>query len=222
MHRDRLSGLALVVGALMMVITMVLHPTGGSFEHIARISTVAVRVHALALLSLPVTLLGFLGLTARLRRTASSEVLSVAAFVTHAFGAAAALCAAVINGLATPAFVKVISEEAHALDAASLDAAHMAVAYAFRLNTGFDVVFMLAVVVSAGLWSAAILASRELPRWCGWLGAVAAAVGLVLLVSGAIGLSVREFGLFVFGYAAWSVTVGVLLWGRGGAPAAAA
>lgn len=38
--------------------------------------------------------------------------------------------------------------------------------------------------------------------------------GLFLVLSGTLSVHVHDFGLFVFGYAAWTILVGALLWRR--------
>src|SRR5215213_9541412 len=207
MTRDRQSAIALLVGSIAWIVTMALHPTGGSFEKIVRISSVIVGTHSLALATIPLMLFGFLGLTARL---GTDRGLPLAAIITYAFGSVAAMCAAVINGLALPAFAQRFA----AADPASLDVAHLVVAYGSMMNAGFARVFMAATAVAVVLWSISILTTRALPRWIGAVGLAAGLGGLVLLLSGRLGVHVHEFGLFVFGYAAWTILVGVLLWRR--------
>ena len=207
MTRDRQSAIALLVGSIAWIVTMALHPTGGSFEKIVRISSVIVGNHSLAIATIPLMLFGFLGLTARL---GTDRGLPLAALVTYAFGSVAALCAAVINGLTLPAFAKQFAEA----DPASRDLAHMVVDYGSTMNAGFARVFMVATAVAVVLWSISIFTTRALPRWIGAIGLAAGLTGLVLVLSGGIDVHVHDFGLFVFGYAAWTILVGVLLWRR--------
>jgi hypothetical protein len=211
MNRDKWCGLAVVVGAVGLVVTMVLHPTGGDLEHIARMASVAVPVHALAIASLAVSLCGFLGLTARLRKAGDGwpALAPVAGYVALAFGSVAGLGAAALNGLATPAYVQGLLDEG--ADAAALDAGRQVIAYAFHLNNDLSRVLIVCLAVAVLLWSAAIVATRALPRWVGALGLVAGVAALALFFAGAIGIDVHDFGLFVFGYAAWSVAAGLLL-----------
>lgn len=207
MTRDRQSAIALIVGSIAWIVTMVLHPTGGSFEKIVRISSIIIGTHSLAIATIPLVLFGFWGLTARL---GTDRGLPVAALVTYAFGSVAAMCAAVINGLTLPAFAKQFAEA----DPASRDLAHMVVDYGSTMNAGFARVFMAATAVAVLLWSISILTTRALPRWIGALGVAAGLTGLFLVLSGTLSVHVHDFGLFVFGYAAWTILVGVLLWRR--------
>ena len=171
MTRDRQSALALLVGSVAWIVTMALHPTGGSFEKIVRISSVIVGTHSLAIATIPLVLFGFWGLTARL---GSDRGLPLLALITYAFGSVAALCAAVINGLTLPAFAKQLAEA----DPASRDLAHLVVDYGSTMNAGFARVFMVATAVAVLLWSISILTTRALPRWIGAIGLAAVAATL--------------------------------------------
>ena len=62
-HFEKKAGLALIVFTTLLIFTMVLHPTGGSVEHLLTIIPVIVITHAIAILSLPFALAGFWGLT---------------------------------------------------------------------------------------------------------------------------------------------------------------
>ena len=84
-NRDRTSAVAIILGAVAFVVTMALHPTGGDLDYILKIAPVVVGTHSLALASLALVVLGFLGLTVRL----SEDVLATAGMVTFAFGAVA-------------------------------------------------------------------------------------------------------------------------------------
>ena len=62
-------GLALIVGTVAAIVTMAFHPTGfdphASVETVAHDMSVLVAVHSLALLSVPLLVFGFAGLTMR-------------------------------------------------------------------------------------------------------------------------------------------------------------
>lgn len=207
MTRDRQSAVALIVGSIAWIVTMVLHPTGGSFEKIVRISSVIVGTHSLAIATIPLVLFGFWGLTARL---GADRGLPLLALITYAFGSVAAMCAGVINGLALPAFAQDLAEA----DPATQKVAHLVVDYGFTMNASFARVFMAFTAAAVLFWSISILTTRALPRWIGALGVAAGLTGLFLVLSGTLSVHVHDFGLFVFGYAAWTILVGVLLWRR--------
>ena len=56
------AGLSLIVGSLLMIVTMVLHPVGGDFNHLVKIFTMGKIAHGIAILSLPFVTYGFWGL----------------------------------------------------------------------------------------------------------------------------------------------------------------
>ena len=204
MNRDRTSGIAIILGAVSFVVTMALHPTGGDFDHILKIAPVVVGTHSLALASLALATIGFLGLTVRL---GAAKVLARAGMVTFAFGTIAAMFAAVLNGLALPAFVRHHAES----DPATLDLVRLVLGYNHALNASFAQVFMAATAVAVVFWSIAIVMTRALPRWAGIVGGTAGVGALGMLLVGAIGVDVHDFGLFVFGYSAWAILIGLQL-----------
>ena len=192
---------------------MALHPTGADLNYILKIAPVVVGTHSLALASLALVVLGFLGLTVRL----SEDVLATAGMVTFAFGAVAAMCAAVLNGLALPSFVLQHAQS----DAATLEVIRLILGYNHALNAAFARVFMAATAVAVVFWSIAIVRTRSLPSWTGVVGGVAGVGALGMLLVGAIGVDVHDFGLFVFGYSAWAILIGLQLWRRASPPPAA-
>ncbi|HEY3174258.1 MAG TPA: hypothetical protein VGK94_00705 [Candidatus Polarisedimenticolia bacterium] len=203
MERDAASGFALLLGSLCFIVTMVFHPSSGSVERLVREAPVSVWTHSLALASIPVTFLGLLGVHHRLK---AAHMLSTAALVAYGFGSVAAMCAAVLNGLAAPAFATRFASEP-----ATRDMVRAILTYNSLLNTGFAKVFMVAAAAALVLWSIAILRTRALAPWAGWVGGLVGGAGLVSVLGGFLGTSVHEFGLFILGLSAWTVSVGVLL-----------
>lgn len=208
---DRASGTALVLGSLAGIVTMTFHPSPSGMEEIVRLMAVVTFTHGLALASVPLNLFGFLGLT---RRLAAAPVLAAGALVSFAFGSAAVLSAAALNGFALPA----LAERYAGAEGATLEAVRVVFFYNHALNAAFARIFMAATAVAVLGWSLALLRTRALARWIGVVGVVASLVGLGTLFGGVLGVDVHDFGLFVFGYAAWSILAGVTLW----RPAAAA
>src|SRR5436853_3927148 len=147
MKRDTASGLTLILGSICLLVTMALHPTGGSVERIVRLAGIARGTHSLALASIPLMFLGFLGLYHRLK---AAEILAPAALVTLAFGYIAAMCAAVLNGLAAPAYA-----ERYASDPTAQDTLRAVLTYNGYVNAGFAKVFMVAMAAAMILWSLA-------------------------------------------------------------------
>ncbi len=203
MKRDTAAGLALLLGSAGLLVTMGLHPTGGSIERMAHVARIARIAHALAIASIPLMLLGGLGLTARLKADA---VLAPAGFVVFSIGCLGGMLAAVVNGLVAPTYAEWVVGRAneHAADTAIMH-------YGHALGAAFATIYMIASAVATMLWSAAILRSRALASWAGWLGILLGAAALVAVLGGFLGLSVHEFTLFVLGLSVWTIVVGALM-----------
>src|SRR5665213_388299 len=95
-------GTALIFGSFLMIVTMALHPSGGSFEYLLKISPLIMATHTLALIAIPFILYGFWGLTKKL---GGDVFFSGTAFATILLGIAAVMCAAALNGLAIPLYL---------------------------------------------------------------------------------------------------------------------
>lgn len=203
MTRDKAAGLTLIVGTVGLLVTMGLHPTGGSIEHMAHVARFARIAHSLAIASLPLMLLGGLGLTVRLK---ADPVLAPAAFVVFAIGCLGGMLAAVVNGLVAPTYAEWVVGEVknRTTDSAILH-------YGHALGAAFANIYMIATAVATLLWSAAILRSPAMPSWAGWLGMVLGALALVAVLGGFLGLSVHEFSIFVLGISVWTIVVGALM-----------
>lgn len=203
---ERPGGAALIAGAAMGVVTMAFHPTGHAIARdptgaVARLST---GVHALALASVPVLLLGTVALT---RRLAGRRVLAELALCFHLLAAVAALLAAVTSGLlSTELAARAAGEEGAARDATVL-----LLRYSGLLNQAFARVLVGASSVAIVLWSLAVLRTRQLPRAVGMLGLAVAGATLAVLLAGRLRLDVHGFGAVVLGQAAWQVLVGLAL-----------
>ena len=202
-NSTRAAGFALLVGSIGFLITMGFHPTSGSLEGLVREAAVRVGTHSLGIASAVLSFCGFVGLYQRVR---AEPVFAPAALIVHGFASVAAICAAVVNGLAAPAYAaRMIGEPAlH-------ETARAVLSYSLLLNAGFARVFMVGVAMALLLWAVAIRRTRALPDWLAWLGAVLGIAGLAAVLGGFLGVGVREFGLFVLGYAAWTIAVGSIL-----------
>ena len=107
MKQNSIAGAALIAGVLGFVLTMAFHPTGSDFaggsEALARATHRAVGSHGLALVSIPVTLFGFLGLS---RWLGLQRAPVSAALILYAISAAALLCAALFSGFVAPDLIR--------------------------------------------------------------------------------------------------------------------
>lgn len=203
-HFQRSSGFCLIVGSFLLIVTMVLHPSGGSIEHILKIRDVIVVSHSLAIFSLPFVGFGFYGLSMSLL---TSSKISLLSFFIAVLGLIAAMLAATINGLTLPLFVSAYSGEVEQ----NLDVLKPILRYGFSINKPMDYIFIAASCLSMGIWSVLIIRDATFPRWTGYYG-------LLLLVLGVAGVVVRfnfidlfGFRVFVFGLVSWVVSMGVFL-----------
>jgi hypothetical protein len=216
MERSSIYGVALIAGSLGGVVTMIFHPTGHDLlaqaDQIARRNeTITVASHSLALVSIPVLLFGFSGLS---RRLGWNRPPTAAAFIAYAFGAAAAMCATVINGLAGP----VLTRQILSADEPARQVLNAVLLNNTMLNQAFSKVFAAASSTGIALWSVSILKSGSFPRSVGIIGCVVGAVGLVGLLTGYLRMNVHGFGLLVFAESVWTIMVGLFLCRRDDSP----
>lgn len=204
-QESRAAGFALILGALMGIATMMLHPTGHDLltpgSRGERMGELAVLVHAVALAGVPISVFGFLGLT---RRLEAGGWIPIAAFVVYAFGSVAVLCAAVASGLIAPRLIRDLSAE----EPSMRESLHLLLRYTGLFNQAFARVFVVASSVAVILWSAALTRSAVFARGLAVLGHVVGVVSLAAFFSGHLRLDVHGFGLFVLAQAAWTITVG--------------
>jgi hypothetical protein len=212
MRREKLGGLAMIAGALMGIVTMLLHPTGASIAHggMAQ-AALSVAVHTLALAGMPLVLYGTFALT---RRLSPASALAELALVFQGVAAVATLTAVVASGfLATElvAGMGALEGEARTLAGALLH-------YTGAVNEAFARVLVGASSVAIGLWSVEIVRTRLLGRGVGILGCVVAAATLLFLLSGHLRLDVHGFGAVVLAQAIWLIVVGLELRGTARSP----
>jgi hypothetical protein len=198
------AGIALLVGSFLMTATMILHPAGGDLQHLIKIQRIIMASHALAILSLPFSFVGFLGLT---RKLGTENFFSFMAFSCMAFGLVAAMGAAATNGLALPLFLQ------HYQDASpeTLATVKIIVRYNFSLNHAFDYILLGALLLSILFWSIAALLTRKLHPWIGYLGLGLTLTAGIALAVGYDFVSLYGFRLFVLGSVLWIGWVGVAM-----------
>ena len=133
-----------MIGSFLMVVTMVLHPSGGNFEHLLKIYKVAIIAHSIAIFSIPFICFGFYGLSIALL---SKSKISFLAFSMSCFGLLAAMIAAAINGLALPFYVL-----QHAQDVEpNLSTIKLILNYGSNLNKSMDYIFIVGSSLSMAL-----------------------------------------------------------------------
>jgi hypothetical protein len=206
MTDDRKSGLALIAGSVGMIVTMVVHPHGmvsaAQVESMARNLT---AVHSLAVASLPLIVLGVLGLSQRLK---GPDRLALAALVLFAFATVAVMNAAVMDGLVAPNVMRRMAEAG----ASARESWGLVFRYNFEVNQANARLYAVASSLALVLWSIAIVRTGALARGVGIYGCILGAVTVVAVASGKLRPDVHGFGAVILGQGGWFVIVGALLW----------
>jgi len=203
---SRLGGIALILGAIASVATMVFHPMHFSAiapaEAIAHQVRVLLAVHALALLSVPTVVFGFVGLT---RCIGWERPGSLFAFIVYCLSAIAIMFAGIADGLINAALIqKMLSA-----DEAARGLLRAALEYNFQLNQACAKVFVFGTALSIISWSIAIVRIGPFKRAIGVAGFFVGVAELAVLLSGRVRLDAHGFGLIIFLQAIWMVAVGV-------------
>jgi hypothetical protein len=198
MRRERLGGWAMIAGAVMGLVTMAFHPTGGGH------AALSLAVHALALAATPLALYGGWVLT---RRLSAGGPLAELALAFYGLSAAATLLATTASGFLASDLIA----QAAALRGEARAAADAVLRYNWALNQAFSKVLVAASSVAIGLWSVEILRTRLMRRATGVLGCVVAVLTLLALFSGHLRLDVHGFGAVVLAQAVWLILAGAEL-----------
>lgn len=198
---DKSAGLSLMIGSFLMIVTMVLHPVGGDFQHLLAISSMGIIAHAIGISSVPFVAYGYWGVMKKLE---SQTFLSRMAFSFMMFGLVAIMISATLNGLVLTLLVRSYAD-ASAEVIASLKPIFR---YNHFFNLANDYIYMSAIGLSTLFWSIATIKNRQLPIWVAYMG-----IGLVLAASitaltGFVLTDVHGFSLFIFGSTAWTLIVG--------------
>lgn len=197
------TGISLITGSVLMILTMVLHPSGGSMEHIIKISKTITITHILAIFCLPMILFGFYGLTIKLM---DAMRLSVLAFFMILFGCIAAMFAALFNGLTVPYFLGQYTDRLEENKEVLAPIIH----YSFAINTPLDYIFIVAFCLAIALYSIVILRTSTSSKWIGYFGLLFIIFLCVGAITGFVFTSLTGFRIVVFSLAGWILSAGVL------------
>ncbi|WP_394750218.1 hypothetical protein [Spongiimicrobium salis] len=202
-HNYKSTGVALLLGALLIIATMTLHPSGGSMEHIIAISRIITISHGMAIACLPLLVFGFYGLTQELM---DSGKLSVLALIIITFGLIAALFAALFNGLALPFFLT------HYTDNLSeyKDILHPITTFSFSINKALDYIFIAASCLAISIYSVLMLKSVIFPKWLGYFGISLFIFVIIGVLTGFVFTNLTGFRIFTFSLAAWVLSAAIL------------
>ncbi|TDE13234.1 MULTISPECIES: hypothetical protein [Dyadobacter] len=203
MHKSftKVSGVSLCFGSLISVITMVLHPAGGSVEHIIRIQHVLIFSHALGIACLPFMGFGAWSLSCLLQTDSKISLLSLFVFC---LGLVAAMIAAAVNGLILPQFLSDLT--ARPVDKSIVNSI---VRYGHHINVSMANIFISATCISILIWCLLIIQTQRLPKAAGYLGLSLLGFGLICILSKANFTDLYGFRIFVAGLATWLTTTGI-------------
>lgn len=198
MRRETMGGWSMIAGAVMGLVTMAFHPTGGGHAELA------LAVHALALAATPI---GFYGGWVLTRRLAAGGPLPELALAFYALAAVATLMATTASGFLASDLIATVAASQGEAQTATAAVLH----YNGAVNQAFAKVLVAASSAAIGLWSMEIVRTRLMRRAAGILGCVVAAITLLALFSGHLTLDVHGFGAVVLGQAIWLIMVGAEL-----------
>jgi len=198
------SGAALITGSIFMVITMALHPAGGSIAHLFKVITMVIITHSIAILSVPIILFGFWGLTKRL---GGDKTISIIAFIIICLGMVSVMFAAGVNGVAMPLFLTAYKNATPEI----INTLKPILIYSGALNHMFDYIFIGFMCIAVMLWSITIVRTKSLPIWIGYAGIALFALTIILMLAGFVFVDLMGFRTFIFLFVAWILVVGVQL-----------
>jgi hypothetical protein len=199
---SKTTGVSFIVSAILMIVTMVLHPSGGNIEHILKIKGVIMGSHGLAIFSLPFVGFGFWGLSVSLQ---TKSHLSMLGFIMSCFGLVAGMVAATMNGLTLPLY---ISNAPNTLNPDTLKAI---LTYGRYINIPMDYIMIAMLSFGIAIWSFLIVSTGLFPKWMGYFG-------LLLIGFGILGIFLQfnfanlfGFRIFIFGMASWIILMGYFM-----------
>lgn len=206
MDDEKNAGWMMIAGTLISFVTMAMHPTAHlMLDDYARYAPRNVIAHGIALLAVPLTLVGYGAVARRLRPHAGAWASLGHACLAVAQGAVS--MAAVASGLvATTMVARILSSTGP-----EQDLARALLGYTGAINQAFAAVFVVGWSAAMVAWSVAILRSAALARWLGWYGLVVGAVLLSVTVLGRLRLDVHHFGLIVLAQGVWTLAAGAQL-----------
>jgi hypothetical protein len=198
---EQKAGLSLIIFTVLLVCTLVLHPAGGSLEHLMSITSLIVVTHSIALFSLPFGWIGFWGLSRKLGTDRFGSVLALA-MVT--LGLAAVFLAGATNGLVLPLFLQ------HA-KSGDPETVKTIMQYSFAINHAFDYVYTFAFCAAILCWSIELLLTGLMAVWVGWLGIAVSLGTTILFISGMAVNNVQGLRVFGASMLIWILLIGLFL-----------
>jgi hypothetical protein len=133
---------------------------------------------------------------------------AVLGFAFISLGLVAVLMAAAINGIVVP----VLLQQYKDATPQDIEAVRPVLRLAFAVNHAFDYIYTGAFCTAILLWSAAIIRTKKLAVWTGWLG-IALVIAAVIVFSAGVAVNdLQGFRIFVIGIVVWMLCVGADLY----------
>lgn len=195
---------ALILGCIFATFTMVVHPAGGSFEHLLRATKMLYITHSIAILSIPPMLFGFYGVYKSFNTT---QNFSLFAFFTISVGLISIMIAGALDGLVLPMFINIYKDATPD----KIETLKPILSYNFALNHAFDFIFIGSVCIAIIIWSILILKTKTYPAWLAYLGLLLTFGFLIGLAAGFNYVNVLGFRVFIFGFVGWIIAIGFLM-----------
>ncbi len=205
---QKAAGLSLIIGSILMVLTMVLHPAGGNVTHIIKIFNTIVISHTIAIFSLPLMAFGFYGLTTLLLNHSKTAFL---AFYFALFALIAAMLAAAINGIVLPMFVERYFNEFEQ----NKNILNPIIKYGFMLNKSMDYILIAGILVAISIWSVLISRSNTLPKWMGYYGMALCIISIFGVIIGFDFIHLSGFRIVVLSIVGWIILAGWMMRKKG-------
>lgn len=200
-------GAALIASVVGLIVAVLFHPTGahmrGATDAFERELLINVLVHALALGSLWLSLVGLIGLSRRLGLARADVTAALSAF---AVAILAATIAASISGF-------VVTELARSMataDEAARSGLQILLTYSGHVNGAFAKLHVAASSLAILLWSIAMLRT-QFAKALPFIGFAAALVGIAVLFNGRLHMNVHDLLHVVLGQSVWMAWAGVFL-----------
>jgi hypothetical protein len=201
---QKFSGISLIISSILLVLTMVLHPTGGDVKHIMQMHDIAIVAHSLAIFTLPFLAFGFYGLSVALL---TNHKISLLAFMFVCFALFAGMIAASINGLILPMFVENYANEFEQ----NINVLKPILKYGSFFNKAMDYVMIIGILVAISIWSVLIIQITKFPKWIGYYGLFLLVIALFGAILDFNFVNLFGFRIFVFGLVSWIVLIGWLM-----------
>ncbi len=205
MKQDRISGIAIIVGSLMAILIMALHPVGGDLqrdiEYLTRIASAAFWVHVLALVAIAVQAFGFIGL---FRVLNPDLALARAGFLFLVIAWISVFGAAVAGGILPAGIIEWYPR----LTPPEQSAMHVLWGYTIMVNQTLGTIWVVGTCLGVLSWSALMWRHGTPWKIASAVGLAAGSIGLLSIVTGLLRLTVTGAGLFVAGFGLWAIIVG--------------